>query len=72
MATINSLAEVAATTPPDERQVNPPELPEEILEQIFRWACDVNSPIQDAPKVLSFPAPSNERALRKRRARFYC
>ncbi|KAF9045632.1 hypothetical protein BDP27DRAFT_728157 [Rhodocollybia butyracea] len=70
MTTVNSLASVAsaATIHPNEHQINLPELPEEILEEIFRWACDVNSPIQDAPRLLSFPVPWNERALRRRRA----
>ncbi|KAF9058845.1 hypothetical protein BDP27DRAFT_1432149 [Rhodocollybia butyracea] len=68
MTPVESLAKVAsASTHPDEQQVNLPEFPEEILEEIFRWACNVNPPLQDAPKLLNFPVPLNERALRKRR-----
>ncbi|KAF9063733.1 hypothetical protein BDP27DRAFT_1334801, partial [Rhodocollybia butyracea] len=47
-------------------KVNFPELPEEIWSQIFRWTCDVNSPIPTGPKLLSFPVPVNKRVLRKR------
>ncbi|KAF9045635.1 hypothetical protein BDP27DRAFT_1346596 [Rhodocollybia butyracea] len=65
MTTVDSLVNVASAT--DEHQVNLPEFPEEILEEIFRWACDVHPPLQDAPKLLNFPVPLNERALRKRR-----
>jgi hypothetical protein len=66
---IKSLAKAAsATTPP---QINLPELPEEIWQEIFRWACDLASP-QDAPKLLSFPIPLSKRVrLDKRMARSF-